>query len=135
MLMAMNIFAYMNQEEVYFRNYFAQVGDYQVKYTFFGDLSIAEVYGKASVKDTYKNVMQSWIGGIEAITEFCMALNIKSWEWDARAQQEGLAEDMKNNAVELSELYADLFYKCRDKIYEHYKDNSDALDYFYRTTD
>ena len=37
--------------------------------------------------------------------------------------------------ADLAEVYNDLWMKCGNAIDEHYKDNEDALSYFYRVTD
>lgn len=120
----MNVFQYSASCEAMFENYLSETSGYKRKTTFYSDLSIAEfMEGKKGVKDTYKRVMKSWLNNIEYITEFCMALNIKSWQ------------AYNENKTELSSLYADLYYKCKDEIYKHFKDDRKALDYFYETTD
>lgn len=50
-----------------------------------------------------------------------MMLNWKCWEHNSRGN------------YEISELYADLFYKAKDYGYDHLKD--DELSYFWRTLD
>ena len=120
----MNVFQYAAVNEKMFEDYLASVGDYKRKTTFYSDLSIAELMeGEKGVTDTYKRVLKSWLKSIEYITEFCMCLNIKSWQ---------MYEEKK---PKLSKLYADLFYKCKDAIYEHYEGDEKALLYFFETTD
>lgn len=120
----MNVFHYSASCEAMFENYLRDTSGYVRKTTFYSDLSIAEyMEGKKGINETYKNVMKSWIGNIEYITEFCMALNIKSWQMYNEGKQE------------LASLYADLYYKCKDAIYKHYKGDQKSLDYFFDTTD
>lgn len=120
----MNVFVYAAACEQMFENYLKEQSGYERKTTFYSDLSIAEaVEGIEGVKDTYKRVMKEWLSDIKYITEFCMALNIKSWQ---------MADEGRND---LGRLYSDLFYKCKDEIYEHYDGNSEALEYFFNTTD
>lgn len=122
-LNSLNIFQYAAVEEKHFEDTLAGFGDYERLTTFYSDLSIAERYGENAIKDTYRNVIKSWMNDIQFITEFALCLNYKSWEWDSR----------ENDS--LVSLYADLFYEAQDKIYDHYKDNEEALSYYYRITD
>lgn len=95
---------------------------YERKTTFYSDLTIADIFGVDAVQDTYDRVVKEWIDNIEYITEFCMCVNHKSWEY---------FEDDK----ELSKLYSDLYYDLKYKIYEHYDGNQEAIDYFFNITD
>lgn len=97
---------------------------YERKTTFYADLTIADFFGEKAIKDTYNRVCKSWIHNIEYITEFALCLNHKSWEHSAKKGH--------NNLVQ---LYADLWYEIKDKIYDHYKNNREALDYFFNITD
>lgn len=119
----MNIFEYAAREESLFESMLADITDYERKTTFYSDLSIAEVYGVSSIKETFDRVIESWMDNIEYITEFAMCLNYKSWEHNSRHKEE------------LTEVYSDLYYKAYDMIVEHYKDNEKELSYFFRTLD
>lgn len=129
----MNIFQYAFAMEQGFKNYCSDNG-YESFTTFYSDLTIAEVVeGTKGVKETHQNVMKSWLDDIKYITEYCMALNIKSWEMK---EHEDKGRSINGyNASELGKLYADLYYKCKDEIYKHYKGNQSALAYFFQTTD
>lgn len=116
----LQVFELAAMSEVFFEK---MMFGYERKTTFSSDLTIAEYYGKNDVIDTYNRVMKSWIDDIEFITEFVMALNIKSWEHHAQGNDD------------LSKFYADLYYKADSEVISHYKDNEDALLYYYRTTD
>ena len=130
----MNILQYGAVEERLFENLLSDNGTgYTRKTTFYSDLSIAEAYGVNAIKDTYNNVMKSWIDNVEYITEFCICLNYKSWEMSSvKWNPLNMSQERK---TELCALYADLFYECRDKFYEHYADNEEATAYFYQVTD
>ena len=80
--------------------------NYEVKTTFFDDFSIADRFGAAAIKDTYKRAFNEWKNNYVYITELCMVLNHKCWMWYD-----------KNETI--SELYGDLYYKCRDWCLEN----------------
>ena len=48
--------------------------------TFWMDFSIADRFGKAAVKDTYKTAFESWKDNYKYLTELVMVLNHKIWE-------------------------------------------------------
>lgn len=98
---------------------FVAVG-YEPKTTFWGDFGVADEYGVGAVEDTYKRSFDSFKDDKNYGTELAMVLNWKSWEH---------AE--KNR--ELSELYADLYYKLHDYILDNWKDED--LEYYLSTTD
>ena len=87
--------------------------------TFWDDFSIADAFGIAAIKDTYKRALD-WKCDVKYFTELVMVLNWKCWYWVN-----------KNNAY--CELYSDLFYKARNIALKTFK--GDDLKYFLRTTD
>lgn len=87
--------------------------------TFFEDFGIADYFGKSAIKDTYNRAFKNWRHDYKYLTELVMVLNWKSWE--------------HQNNQSLCELYAELFYKCRDWALTHLK--GEELTYFIRTTD
>lgn len=118
----MDILTYAAISEAKWKAFMADITDYQPKYTFYADLSIAECFGIESIKDTIKRVLKEWMGSIEAITEFVMCVNHKSWEHADRNE-------------ELQEVYTNLYYEVQDKVLKHYENDSNALSYYYRITD
>lgn len=48
--------------------------------TFWQDFSIAEKFGAASVKDTFKRAFAEWKGDYKYLTELVMVLNHKIWQ-------------------------------------------------------
>lgn len=115
----MNIFEYAAQCEKMFE---ANIM-YERKTTFFSDLSIAECFGVNAIEDTNKRVLKEWLNNIEYITEYSMCLNHKIW------QHHGAGK------YDLAKVYDRLWKDCVDKIVEHYKDNDDAMSYYYDITD
>lgn len=131
----MNIFEYAFAMEANFKKNIKELSGYEAFTTFYSDLTIGEVIeGTKGVNDTHKNVMESWLDDIKYITEYCICLNHKSWEMAARLNK---GQDNINgyDVQKLGQLYSNLFYQCKDKIYKHYEKNQSALDYFFRTTD
>lgn len=94
---------------------------YTPKTTFYDDFSIADRFGIAAVKDTYKRGLKTAkFCGYEYLTEFVMALNWKIWEHYGH-----------NNA--LAEVYNDLWEKA-DEIARTTLQGEELV-YFYSTTD
>ena len=97
---------------------------YKPMYTFYEDLSIAEMFGLDAVKETYDEIMKSWSKEYKALTEFVMALNWKTWE---HADKEGRCSS------KICELYINLFEEAQNYAYENLK--GDELKYFMEVTD
>lgn len=117
----MKLLKHASQMEAAWENMMLDMSGYERKTTFYSDLTIADAFGVKAIKDTYKRVCKEWMSNIEYITEFAICINHKSWE-----HQEN---------EEYCKLYSDLWYEIEDKICEHYKDNEEAISYFYRVTD
>ena len=88
--------------------------------TFYEDLSIADRFGVAAIKDTYDRVVESWLSDCKMFTEFVMALNWKIWE------------HYESNEV-VARVYNDLWEKADILAQETFK--GEELAYYYRTTD
>lgn len=115
----MNVFQYAANEQAKFTAEMAELG-YTTFTTFFHDMSIAEVYGKTAIKDTYNQVVKSWGKNIKYFTEFVMTLNHKIWEhYDTHPA--------------LASLYNDLWQKAEGVVRKNFK--GEDLDYYYRITD
>lgn len=117
-----NVFTYAAANERIFERIQANFGKKR-ETTFFSDLSIAEWYGLSGVKETYENVMKSWIDDVKYITEFALSLAWKAYQH----------EDADN--VEMCKEYWTLFEECKDTIYKHYDGNADAVRYIFETLD
>ena len=88
--------------------------------TFYEDFSIADIFGIAAIKDTYKRAFNEWKDNYKYLTELVMALNWKIWE-----------HYEKNDAY--TELYNKLWQTADEWAVENLK--GEALKYYYVTTD
>jgi hypothetical protein len=89
--------------------------------TFYTDFSIADLFGKSAIKDTYKRGLETArFLGYKEFTEFVMVLNWKIWE-----------HYQQNDAY--AELYNDLWLKTDELVRETLQ--GEELMYYYRTTD
>lgn len=93
---------------------------YELKTTFFQDFSIADRFGDNAIRDTYKRAFAEWKDNIEYITELCMMLNWKSWQY-------------AEVNIPRSQLYVDLYEKLYDWCGKNLSKKD--LQYFYRTLD
>ena len=93
----------------------------RIETTFNMDFQIAEHFGIAAIKDTFKKAFEEWKVDCQYLTELVMVLNHRCWYW----------WDKGNN--KLSELYADMFYTAKDYAEENLK--GDELRFFWEVTD
>ena len=93
---------------------------YETISTFYADLSIADVYGIDAIKDTIKRVKDEWFNDYKMFAEFVLALNHKSWEWDARPEV--------NGSEEIKKFYIEQYYYFDDFCLDNYK--GEALEYY-----
>ena len=93
---------------------------YEQKTTFGMDFSIADKFGIAAIKDTYKRAFNAWKNNHVYLTELVMVLNHKIWQWYEKS--EGVAI-VYNTLWEEADLWAK----------ENLKDKE--LEYFYNVTD
>lgn len=96
------------------------VNGYETKTTFWSDFSIADRFGIAAVKDTYKRAVTEWKTNAVYMTELVLILNWKCWNYH------------KKNSI-LCQLYSDLYYKAYDIACKTL--SGDDLSYFFRTID
>lgn len=78
---------------------FMQENGYDLITTFWEDFSIADKYGIAGVKDTYKRAFSEWKDDYKFFTELTLVLNHKIWQ------------HYKSNR-ELAALYDRLWREC-----------------------
>ena len=93
---------------------------YRPKTTFWEDFSIAEVFGRRAIEETFRNAFSNWKTNYIYLTELVMVLNWKVWFW--------YEEDRS-----VSEIY-NRFFETAD----HYAIESlrgDAREYFLKTID
>ena len=94
---------------------------YEQKTTFWMDFSIADNFGNAAIRDTYRRAFSEWKSDCVYFTELVMILNHKSWEWYGRGNEER------------AELYSELYYEASDWGYESF--TGEELRYFWKTLD
>lgn len=93
---------------------------YEPLTTFYTDFSIADNFGIAAIKDTYKRAFKGWKHDYKYLTELYMVLNWKIWEHYETNTEFAAVYDM---------LWRKLGNWC-DKNF-----NKEELSYFYRITD
>ena len=116
----MNVLQYASRCEQMFEIFLNDVGK-ERKTTFYADLSIAEVFGVKSIKDTYRRVMKEWSNNLEFMCEWVVALNQKIWQH----------HDTQNE--NLAKVYNDLWCKAYDYCQNHFK--GEELSKFYAYID
>lgn len=95
--------------------------NYECITTFWEDFSIADGFGIAAVKDTFKRVFGEWKTNYKYLTELVIVLNNKCWAHYFEGRED------------VSALYSDLYYKAKDYAYENLKE--EELEYFYQIID
>ena len=91
--------------------------------TCYMDLSLAEPFGKAAIKDTIKRCLDTFKAMHETykyVTELYMALNWKIWEH-------------YQTKLELAKFYQTQYDELYEYIVKNF--NEEEKDYFFRTTD
>lgn len=117
-----SLFKYSAIRQEAFRRQMDEFG-YTVITTFYGDLSIAELFGADAVRDTYRRVCRDWLDNVKYFTEFVMCLNHKIWEH----------YDESSDSNPMAALYDELWRAGDTLACEHY--TGEDLDYYYQTTD
>lgn len=97
----------------------------EFKTTFWEDFTIAGVFGDDAIQDTYNRAFAEWKEDLEYITELVIVLNMKCWQC------------FETGATERSSLYADLYYKTNDYVYDWLEktNNREGMNYYFRMTD
>lgn len=132
----MNVFQYAATAEHNWKLNLEDMGAFRPQYTFYSDFSIADWYGESSVRDTYKNVINSWGGDYKALTEIVMVLNHKAWAFDCRVDSHYLgARCTEEVRLRYIKVYTELYNKADAEFRKRYKDNKDAMRYYYEVTD
>lgn len=96
---------------------FMQENGYDLITTFWEDFSIADKYGIAGVKDTYKRAFSEWKGNYKFFTELTLVLNHKIWQ------------HYESNR-ELAALYDRLWREADEYAMNNFE--GEELDYYYR---
>ena len=96
------------------------VNGYETFTTFWEDFSIADKFGVAAIKDTFRRAFNEWKNDYKYLTELVMVLNWKIWQFYG-----------KNDKY--AELYNELWGKA--DLYACENLHGDEAAYFFRTTD
>lgn len=94
--------------------------DYECQTTFWEDFSIAEIFDKETIRDTYNRAKAEWKRDRVYGTELSMVLNHKCWYWYR-----------KNNTF--SKLYAESWEEYHKWVLDNWK--GEDLTYYLRVTD
>lgn len=100
-----------------FAEYIYNETGYKCMTTFWSDFSIADRFGEAAIKDTFKRAFREWRSNIKYLTELVLVLNHKIWHYYG-----------KNEA--LCALYNDLWMEADNWAHENITDPADAEYYF-----
>ena len=111
---------YAAQRQAAFTAGLLDLNGYQTKTTFYADMTIAEAYGLAGVRDTFNRVNRDWRSNYEYYTEFVLVLNHKIWE------------HYESNEA-LARLYNELWEEAERWVFDNFTDEQIA--YFYEVTD
>lgn len=117
----MDILTYSSAVQDNWTKFMADTG-YKTISTFYGDLTIADCYGKDAIKDTFNNVVASWLGSYKMFTEFIMCLNYKIWAWYEKDE-------------DIARLYDYLWKQAEGFFFAKYEENEEVMDYYYSVTD
>ena len=96
------------------------INGYKLMTNLYYEFSTAEQYSLFDVSNLYVDALNKYKDNYKYLTELVMVLNWKHWD------------HYKYNK-DLSELYAELYYKAHDYACENLK--GEELDYYYITTD
>lgn len=108
------------QRAAAFKRAVTDMTGYKFITTFPEDFDIAERFGNAAIKDTFKRAFRSWRKDPEYLTELVLTLNHKIWQWyrtnEARAK-----------------VYDECWREADEWAVNHLKGKD--LEYYYRTLD
>ena len=93
----------------------------RINTTFWMDFSIADRFGLAAVKDTFRRAFNEWKYDAQYLTELVMVLNHKIWEHYEAGHEK------------LAELYDELWRKADAYACDHL--TGEELSFYYETTD
>lgn len=126
----MNVLQYAARVEATFKASEAEV-NYEPISTFASDFAIADFFTLREnelqhVKDTFDTAFEEWKNDTKMFTELTIVMNWLCWFHYYAQHQTAMTQ-------ELSQLYADYYYKCKDYAYDNW--DKEAIDYFFKITD
>ena len=96
------------------------INGYETITTFWQDFNIADKFGVAAIKDTYKRAFNEWKSNYKYLTELVMVLNWKIWQ------------HYENNES-IARVYNELWEEA--DLYAQENLHGEEAEYFFRTTD
>lgn len=96
------------------------INGYETMTTFWQDFTIAEKFGVAAIKDTYRRAFEEWKDDYKYLTELVMVLNWKIWQH---------YEDNEPITRVYNELWGEADSYAQENLH------GAEAEYFYRTTD
>lgn len=137
--MAMNVFGYAAITEKNWKLNLEDMSGFKPQYTFYSDFGIAEfcevfMRDNNAVKKTYNRVIKSWASSYKALVEIILVLNHKSWAFAQKVDSHWLncGENWRNIFVN---MYSKLYNEADNEFWKRYKDNKDAVSYYYSVLD
>lgn len=97
---------------------------YEPRTSFWMDFTIADMFGRDSIRNTYDRALREWKSNTEYLTELVMVLNWKCWEWHNTREE---------YAERYSRFYAELYEQADMYCMDHL--SGDDMDYYLRTVD
>ena len=94
---------------------------YEFKTTFWQDFTIADCFGEAAIRDTFKRAFDEWKNDVEYVTELSLVTNWKCWQHYEHG----------NDA--LSMVYERLYYEVRNWCLDNLE--GDDIRYYFEVTD
>ena len=93
---------------------------YELTTTFWEDFTIADMFGKDAIRDTFKRAFREWKSDYVCLTELVIVLNHKLWQhWERRSPY--------------AELYNDLWIEADTYACDNLQ--GDEYDFYLRITD
>lgn len=81
------------------------IQDEREETVFARDFLIAERFGLAAVRDTWRRAFAGWKGNIKYMTELCVVMNHLCWRANGKRWPK------------LTEMYREYYHKCRDHVF------------------
>lgn len=102
---------------------------YEPQTTFWGDFSIADLYGPEAIADTFRRAFAAWKHDVEYIAEMALVLNHKGlWYWQASEQNNN-----DERLYTISQLYFELYRRLHGWAQENF--TGEDAEYYFNVTD
>lgn len=95
--------------------------NYEFKTTFWQDFTIAELFGKSAIRDTFRRAFAEWKDNYIYLTELVIVTNWKIWE------------HYEHGRIEVAKIYDEIWKKASDYAINNLKD--EELAYYLEVTD